>query len=345
MRQGRTISSGAVRISPSPDVGVTAPEGLVDPVLRLVVERALAQSRPGNRSDGARVALAIEGGGMAGAVSAGMCSAFEALGLLGSFDVIYGTSAGAMNASYTAAGQAQQRTALYPLTAKRGLIDLRGALLGRPPFKIAEIFNSLFQEYPHAPAVLDAHPPLRVTATCTETKRLEVLADFLSLDELRTAVWASCANPILAGGTVEFRGRHYADGGLIESLPFAIALQEGATHVLVLRSRPVTYLKREVAGARRRVVDHLLRSAPQTVVEMVHERPALYNAQASALRHPERVGLTGRVTQIAPPVDVRPVETRPERLIRNIALGAQAVHRALASATTTDLALASANPA
>ena len=51
-------------------------------MLGLVVERAATGSRPGARTDGARVALAIEGGGMAGAVSGGMCAALEALGLI-----------------------------------------------------------------------------------------------------------------------------------------------------------------------------------------------------------------------------------------------------------------------
>jgi hypothetical protein len=47
---------------------------------------------------------------MAGAASGGMCAALEALGLIDSFDVIYGSSSGSMNASYTAAGQAARCT-------------------------------------------------------------------------------------------------------------------------------------------------------------------------------------------------------------------------------------------
>ena len=43
---------------------------------------------------------------MRGAVSAGMCVVLEAAGLVGAFDCIYGVSAGALNGSATAAGQA-----------------------------------------------------------------------------------------------------------------------------------------------------------------------------------------------------------------------------------------------
>jgi hypothetical protein len=105
----------------------SAPE---DAVLRLIVNRALDGGRPGARRDDARVALAIEGGGMAGAVSGGMCAALEALGLIDSFDLIYGSSAGSINASYTAAGQAQLRAPLYLAAARHGLIDPRRALRG-----------------------------------------------------------------------------------------------------------------------------------------------------------------------------------------------------------------------
>jgi predicted patatin/cPLA2 family phospholipase len=324
--------SGACKRAGHTSVGVSA-----DPVWRLVVERALIGSRPGRRSDGARVALAIEGGGMAGAVSAGMCAALEALNLIQSFDVIYGTSSGAINASYTAAGQARLRAGLYPLAARQRLIDPRGTLRGDPPFKIAEIFTSLLLRYPLAPTVLDAQPSLRVTATCTETKALDALGDFTCLDELRTAVWASCASPILAGAAVELRGRRYADGGLIESIPFGIALHEGATHVLALRTRSEAHRKRELTGASRQAWSLLLRSAPETVVEMVREWPALYNAQASALQHPERVGLAGRVAQLAPPVHVRSIETRPGRLFDAIAVGARTVYRTLASGASAGL--------
>jgi hypothetical protein len=44
----------------------------VHEVLRVLGERTRAGSLPGAREDGNRVALAIEGGGMRGTISAGM---------------------------------------------------------------------------------------------------------------------------------------------------------------------------------------------------------------------------------------------------------------------------------
>ena len=64
---------------------------------RVVLGRAPAGSRPRERADGHLVCLAVEGGRMRGAVSAGMGVVLEAAGLTGAFDRIYGVSAGALN--------------------------------------------------------------------------------------------------------------------------------------------------------------------------------------------------------------------------------------------------------
>ena len=69
-------------------------------VLRALTSRERGGSQPGARADGLRVALAIEGGGMRGAISAGMAFALHELGLLPAFDAVYGASAGAITGAW-----------------------------------------------------------------------------------------------------------------------------------------------------------------------------------------------------------------------------------------------------
>ena len=71
-------------------------------VLNLLYQRYHSHSTPANRSafDNATLALAIEGGGMRGAVSGGMAAAIVCLGLSNAFDSIYGSSAGSIIGSY-----------------------------------------------------------------------------------------------------------------------------------------------------------------------------------------------------------------------------------------------------
>ena len=75
------------------------------PVLQVLYKRRLEGSRPGQRTDGHRVALAIEGGGMRGCVGAGMVCALKQLNLTDCFDVIYGSSAGSLVGAYFISGQ------------------------------------------------------------------------------------------------------------------------------------------------------------------------------------------------------------------------------------------------
>ena len=81
---------------------------LMDHAVReLIKERYLSKSTPGNRlaNDNSTLAIAIEGGGMRGCVSAGMVSAITALGLSDTIDTIYGSSAGSVVGAYMVSRQ------------------------------------------------------------------------------------------------------------------------------------------------------------------------------------------------------------------------------------------------
>ena len=104
----------------------------MDPVLRIMIDRARTGSRPLGRSDPYRVCLAIEGGGMRGAVSAGMCVVLEAAGLVPAFDRIYGVSAGALNGWATAVGQAAFGVTHYQDADSYRVIKRKRPQVGRP---------------------------------------------------------------------------------------------------------------------------------------------------------------------------------------------------------------------
>ena len=74
-------------------------------VARALAARVRAGSQPGARRDGLRIALAIEGGGMRGVISAGMALALAELGLVPAFDAVYGSSAGAITGAWLRAGR------------------------------------------------------------------------------------------------------------------------------------------------------------------------------------------------------------------------------------------------
>eukprot|EP00984_Skeletonema_dohrnii_P003312 scaffold1108_cov73-Skeletonema_dohrnii-CCMP3373.AAC.1 len=81
-------------------------------VLELIKERVRTNSTPGDRQSHSpddesipHLALVIEGGGMRGAVSAGMAAALSTLDLLDAFDSVHGSSAGAIVGAYLVSRQ------------------------------------------------------------------------------------------------------------------------------------------------------------------------------------------------------------------------------------------------
>lgn len=295
-------------------------------VLEVVLRRAREGSRPGARNDDHLVALAIEGGGMRGAISSGMCVVLEAAGLTKAFDRVYGVSSGALNGSALCAGQAASSATNYQDAAARRFINKARWLLGRPVVDLDLLFDDVIRaRKPLSAAGLAAGPEFRAIATSVETRSLRVLRDFAGPDDVLDAVRASAALPVLTGSPPLFRGERMVDGGLVESIPFRTALCEGATHVLVLRSRSAGFR----TPARSRMSERIGSHDDPGLLELIRARPALYNAEADELqRIAEADGAAARVLQICVPEGARMIgrlETRPERVVGALRLGAAAL--------------------
>lgn len=208
-------------------------------VLRALAERVRAGSQPGARGDGLRIALAIEGGGMRGVISAGMALALAELGLVPAFDAVYGASAGAITGAWLLSRPEGLRGWAEPAYAKT-LIRRSALLRGRPVVDIRALIEDLYQTtFPMDFAAVLANPvELHPLATDAAAGQSTDLRPFTATPaELRLALRASAAMPLLAGPPVEFAGRRFYDAGVSESVPYRTALAQGATHVLVLRSR------------------------------------------------------------------------------------------------------------
>src|SRR5690348_3350762 len=104
------------------------------PVLSVLRARRAAGSRPGERADGFKVGLAVEGGGLRGVVSAGMVTALEDLGFADAFDDIYACSSGAVNAAYFVTRQTWFPLTIYFDDMTTGeFLDYRRVLHGLGP--------------------------------------------------------------------------------------------------------------------------------------------------------------------------------------------------------------------
>jgi predicted patatin/cPLA2 family phospholipase len=226
-------------------------------VFDLIHKRAAAGSRPGARSDGARLGLVIEGGVMRGVVTAGMVTALESLGLRDVFDVVYGASAGSFNGAYFLAGQAAFGTTIYYQDLNRSDFIRYGRLFrGAPPANLDVIFERIIVEDKPLDwrAVLASPIPLRILASSLDRLCGVALGDFTDRASLFAALRASGNMPIVAGPPTVIAGERFVDASLFEPVPLVTAVREGCTHVLVLLSRPAHDVPRRLNLVERRFV-------------------------------------------------------------------------------------------
>jgi predicted patatin/cPLA2 family phospholipase len=185
-----------------------------------------------------------------------MVTALDELGLQSAFDFVVGTSAGALAGAFFIAGQTHMGTSIYyeDLTGREWL-DYRRALRGSPIVALDYLIDELMVNHKvldHA-RILTSEVPFYAVATRVPEYVPEVLGDFRDEDELMAALRASARIPLVAGKPVSLRGREYIDGSLTEAIPLKAALDLGATHLLVLLTRPLGKVRRHPGHLQRRV--------------------------------------------------------------------------------------------
>ena len=289
------------------------------------------------RPPGARLALVVEGGGMRGAVSGGMVLGLHELGLAEAFDAAYGSSAGTLNAMWLVSGRARDGVPTW-IDARlvNALIRRRRALRRGPVVDITTLIERRYEELSPGlfAAVLASRSELHPIATDVETGQAVDLHREIADDRtLRLALRASAALPLLAGPPVELDGRRLLDAGLSAAIPFRAALADGATHVLVLRSRREGEIATAPSGRAAALTERLLRRispAVATAFSTRAEREA--DDEALLARHAADPQLTPHILSIRPAPD-SPVPGRLDRdidVIRGgLEAGRDAAHAAL----------------
>jgi predicted patatin/cPLA2 family phospholipase len=251
---------------------------MAHPVIEVL--RARRGSAPGARPDRHRVALVIEGGGMRGVVSAGMTAAIERLGFTDAFDLVVGASAGALNGAALLAGVARAGADSYhgTLAGSREFLRPLRLLAGRPALNVRWILE-------HASEGLDADRHeralasaigLRCVAVDVETAQAVEFTGMRTREALWDALLATSRMPWVGGNPVEVDGRRYLDGGLAAAIPVASALAAGATHALVLQTRPEGVPRSSGSALADRLIERHLRRLNPALVGLYRARVGDY---------------------------------------------------------------------
>jgi len=233
------------------------------PVLELIRARQAAGSLPGARTDGHKLGLAVEGGGMRGVTSAAMLVALDDLGLRPVFDAVYSTSSGSINAAYFLAGG----DCWYPLTiyfddlCTREFVDMRNMLTKRPMLNLDYAFDEVLETVKPLDFERILKNPAEFHVAISLVDSLTAIGphEFESREDLKEALKASCWMPVAVPGTGTFRGERALDGGVLTAHPHLLALEDGCTHVLSLSTKPIKAPPTRLSPGRRFSISYLER--------------------------------------------------------------------------------------
>ncbi len=258
---------------------------------------------------GNQVGLVLEGGGMRGVFTSGVLDYLMDNKV--QFPYVIGVSAGACNGlSYISNQRGRARTSNIELLEEYDYISIKHL------FSKRNILDSdlLFYEFPEhiVPFDYDTYfsSPMRfvmVTTNCL-TGEANYLEDKKSKERVIDIVKASSSLPFVSPITYVDEVP-MLDGGIVDSIPLAHAIQEGYTKNLVVLTRPKGYRKdtKDI-----KVPSFIYRKYPK-LREALSSRCAAYNAQLDLVDEYEEKGL---IMTIRPqqPVEVDRLEKDVKKL-------------------------------
>ena len=187
---------------------------------------------------GSGVAYVLGGGGKLGAAEVGMLRALCRRGIRP--DVVLGTSIGAINGAAIAVDPTEEGVehlrALWSDVDHSGIFGgsvvdrLRHLARTRTSLHSNEPLRRLLERSLTERTFEELAVPFQCVAACIETSA----EHWFSTGGLIEAVLASCAVPGLLPA-VRIDGRHYLDGGIVDSIPVRRALELDADEVYVLQ--------------------------------------------------------------------------------------------------------------
>jgi len=197
----------------------------------------MSSTSPNGPSDTDTVAFVLGGGGLRGAAEVGMVKALAETDIRP--DMVVGTSIGSINGAIIASGPLDETS--KHLEGMWHELTESGVLREGPISRVANIARHrthLHSNNAMRKLLLDWLPygtfeelpiPFQCSAACVETSSEHWFETGLLID----ALLSSCAVPGLLP-PVEVDGKHFIDGGVVNSIPISRALELGATTIYVL---------------------------------------------------------------------------------------------------------------
>lgn len=210
-------------------------------------------------------------------------AALENAGLRDSFDLAVGSSAGAINAAYFLAGQAEEAVRLYiDYLSNRNFINIARI------WKIVDIDymvdDALKRHLPLDIEVLRKSPVLlHVILTDAETTQPAVVTNRDEKYDFYEVIRATAALPSLYNKKVTVGSATYIDGGIADAIPLANALEIDPELVLAVVTRQPGYRRTGHGTAYRFVARLLARGQSEAVKGLMGKADDTFNTAMKTL--------------------------------------------------------------
>ena len=253
-------------------------------------------------------ALVVQGGGMRGIYSAGAMVGLAQAGMAGSFQHIFASSSGAINAAYLMSEQTDLVATGYADHLNRESPFIRYWRLNKM-VDIDYLIDNILRhsETPlDVKAVIDSPTVLHIVLTefssaqPVEISSKDVAARDSSGDLLYEVFRATTALPLFYNRAVEIGGRKFVDGGICDAIPLLRAIDAGCTDIVVVTTRGPHFRRERAAGFRRWLGQLALATHPGPLRRRLLDEDKLFNRTMNLLHEPEKSGGNFRITLISP---------------------------------------------
>jgi predicted patatin/cPLA2 family phospholipase len=252
-----------------------------------------------------KTALVVEGDAWRGIFSTGVLDGFLESGF-NPFDFFLGVSSGACNLAAYLAEMPKRNFLIYTdYSLRPEFISFKRFFSGGHLLDLDWLWEKTISEMRlDLKTIYDRKKPL--TACLTDVQTGNAVYKKTNAGNLESVLKASSALPVLYRAFPAIDGHMTTDGGISDPIPIKKAIDMGARKIMVIRSRPKYYQKKESFS--QAALLWKLRSYPclrQTILGRVKR----YNESVSLIRKPPR-GVD--IVEICPPDNFR-----PGRLVRN----------------------------
>src|SRR5690554_453186 len=247
-----------------------------------------------------RIGLVLEGGGMRGAYTSGVLSAFMDKGI--KFSYVIGVSAGANNgANFVAEQRERNKKVFVDYVSHKDYSGFRHLINEKSYFNMKFLFDTLpnelvpfdYDTFFNSPTIF------KVCVTDVETGHPKYFEKSQSKDNkefMNKVLRASSSLPIISP-PVEINGKLYFDGGITDSIPIEKSIEDGNQYNVVVLTRNNGYLKeKQKLGVYSK---HYLRKYP-TILQAIKKRHIKYNITLEKIANLEREGYIFVFRPIAP---------------------------------------------